>query len=73
MSNAPFGNCKTAELHLGNGVQSFGGLVVIDKRSQLICACSANIAHFTGREVEGLLGQNWSVARPRRRGTARRR
>jgi diguanylate cyclase (GGDEF)-like protein len=62
MTNAPFGNCKAAELHLGNRLQSCGGLVVIDKRSQLICACSSNIAQFTGKGVEALLGQNWSVS-----------
>jgi chemotaxis family two-component system sensor kinase Cph1 len=61
LSNAPFGDCRAAELHLLSGVQSFGGLVAIDRGTQLICACSANIQDFTGRRPEDLLGQKWSV------------
>ena len=60
MPNAPFGDCKSAELQLLNRVQSIGGLVAIDKRTQLICACSANIHAFTGRRPEELLGRSWN-------------
>jgi chemotaxis family two-component system sensor kinase Cph1 len=60
MPNAPFGDCKSAELQLLNRVQSIGGLVAIDKRTQLICACSANIHAFTGRRPEELLGRSWT-------------
>jgi light-regulated signal transduction histidine kinase (bacteriophytochrome) len=61
MSSAPFGDCKAAELHLVNSVQSFGGLIAIDRRTQLICACSANVRDFTGKRSEDLLGQKWSL------------
>jgi diguanylate cyclase (GGDEF)-like protein len=56
-SSAPFGDCKSAELHRIDQVQSFGGLIAIDKRTQRICACSANIARFTGQAPQELLGQ----------------
>src|ERR1700678_1169942 len=61
MSNAPFGDCKSAELHLLNSVQSFGGLIAIDRHTELICACSANVREFTGKRPEDLLGQKWSL------------
>jgi diguanylate cyclase (GGDEF)-like protein len=61
MSSAPFGDCKAAELHLLNSVQSFGGLIAIDRQTQLICACSANVRDFTGKRPEDLLGQKWSL------------
>jgi chemotaxis family two-component system sensor kinase Cph1 len=61
MSSAVFGDCKAAELHLLNGVQSFGALIAIDRRTQLICACSANVRDFTGKRSEELLGQKWSL------------
>ncbi len=62
VTNAPFGNCKTAELQHGNHVQSFAGLVVIDKRTQQICACSANIGEFIEKSPDDLLGQSWNIA-----------
>ncbi|MEP6605828.1 MAG: GAF domain-containing protein, partial [Nitrosospira sp.] len=61
MKNSPFGDCKTAELHLADQVQSFGALIAIDKRTQLICACSANSHSFIGSTHEEILGQNWSI------------
>ena len=61
MSSAPFADCKAAELHLLNSVQSFGGLIAVDRRTQLICACSANVQDFTGKRSEDLLGQKWSL------------
>jgi diguanylate cyclase (GGDEF)-like protein len=61
MIDAPFGNCKTADLQHGNQVQSFAGLVVIDKRTQHICACSANIKDFIDRAPAELLGQPWNT------------
>jgi len=60
--NAPFGNCKTAQLQLIDRVQCFGGLAAIDKRSQQICACSANIEEFTGKRADELLGEHWTSA-----------
>jgi diguanylate cyclase (GGDEF)-like protein len=42
-------------------VQSFGALIAIDKRSQLICACSANVGQFLGKFPGELLGRPWSV------------
>lgn len=61
MTNAPFGDCASAELHRADHIQSYGALVVIDKRSQLICACSANIHAFSGKPPADLLGASWSV------------
>lgn len=61
MKNSPFGDCKVAELHLADQVQSFGALVAIDKRTQLICACSANSYSFVGKTSEELLGQNYKT------------
>jgi len=61
MTNAPFGDCASAELHRADHIQSYGALVVIDKRSQLICACSANIHAFSGKPPPDLLGAFWSV------------
>jgi light-regulated signal transduction histidine kinase (bacteriophytochrome) len=49
MVNAPLGHCKVADLAFGDRLQAFGGLVAIDKRTQLICACSANIQDFLGQ------------------------
>jgi short chain dehydrogenase len=40
MLNAPFGTCKAADLAHVDPLQSAGGLVAIDKRTKLICACS---------------------------------
>jgi diguanylate cyclase (GGDEF)-like protein len=60
--NAALGNCKVADLAFGDRLQAFGGLVAIDKRTQLICACSANIEDFLGQRPEALLGRAWSVA-----------
>ena len=60
MTNAPFGNCKTADLQHSNHVQSFAGLVVIDKRTRQICACSANIGDFIGKLPGELLGHPWN-------------
>ena len=61
MNNAPFGNCSTSELHLADQIQSFGALIAIDKRTQLMCACSANIQLFVGKTPQELLGQKWSL------------
>lgn len=61
MKNSPFGDCKTADLHLADEVQSFGALIAIDKRTQLICACSENSYSFVGRTPEELLGKNWNI------------
>jgi diguanylate cyclase (GGDEF)-like protein len=52
-------NCRTAELQLTDRVQSFGALIVIDKRTKCICACSANAEEFAGRRPEDLLGREW--------------
>jgi diguanylate cyclase (GGDEF)-like protein len=62
MVNAPLGHCKVADLAFGDRLQAFGGLVAIDKRTQLICACSANIEEFLGQSPEELLGRPWRVA-----------
>jgi light-regulated signal transduction histidine kinase (bacteriophytochrome) len=59
MSSVSFGDCKQAELHLLGGVQSFGALIVIDRHTGLICACSANVQDFTGKRPEELLAQHW--------------
>lgn len=61
MTNAPFGNCKAADLSRGDRLQSMGSLIAIDKRTQLICACSANAAEFTGKEPVEILGRHWDV------------
>jgi diguanylate cyclase (GGDEF)-like protein len=62
MSKDPFDNCKTAELHLLDRVQAFGGLLAIDEHSGLTCACSANIQSFTGKDPAELLGRSWTLA-----------
>jgi len=61
MTNAPFGNCKSANLSRGDRLQSMGCLIAVDKRTQLICACSANAAEFTGKGPAELLGRHWEV------------
>jgi chemotaxis family two-component system sensor kinase Cph1 len=61
MTNAPFGNCKAADLSRGDRLQSMGSLLAVDKRTQLICACSANAAEFTGKGPTELLGRHWDV------------
>ncbi len=61
MNTAPFGNCKTTDLSYGDRLQSIGGLVAIDKRTQLICACSENIEEFIGACPDELLGKSWQV------------
>ncbi|MDC8445389.1 MAG: diguanylate cyclase [Nitrosomonas sp.] len=61
MKNASFGDCKQADLHFADQIQSYGALVAIDKRTQRICACSANTVSFVGSAPESLLGQNWST------------
>jgi len=42
-------------------VQSFGALIAIDRHTELICACSANVREFTGKRPEDLLGQKWNL------------
>jgi diguanylate cyclase (GGDEF)-like protein len=61
MTNAPFGDCKAADLSRGDQLQAMGSLIAFDKRTQLICACSANIAEFTGKGPAELLGRHWDV------------
>lgn len=61
MSQGPFGNCKTDQLHLIDEIQSYGAMMVIDKRSNLIVAASENIHKFTGKQLESILGQPWSL------------
>lgn len=61
MANAPFGDCKTARLHLTAYIQPSGALLAIDRRTRRICACSANILQFTGKTPDDLLGQCWTV------------
>jgi diguanylate cyclase (GGDEF)-like protein len=62
MTIAPFGNCKLDDLHLGNRIQSFGGLLAVDRRTQWIVACSQNIETFIGKSPAELLGQPQRVA-----------
>jgi diguanylate cyclase (GGDEF)-like protein len=62
MIDTPIANCKTAELHLIDRVQSFGALITIDKRTRRIGGCSANIGEFMDREPAALLGEDWSAA-----------
>jgi two-component system, chemotaxis family, sensor kinase Cph1 len=61
MSIGPFGNCKSADLHLIQEIQGYGGMIVIDKRSHLITAASDNIVQFLGQSTEELLGQPWTT------------
>lgn len=62
MNNLPLESCKTANLALGDRLQSIGALVAIDKRTQLICACSGNIEEFIGLQPSSLLGKHWQIA-----------
>lgn len=56
MINAPFGDCKTAALHLADSIQPFGAMLIVDRSGQ-ICAVSANSAEWFGQTPETLLGQ----------------
>ncbi|MDX1451469.1 MAG: diguanylate cyclase [Oleiphilaceae bacterium] len=60
MQGGPYGNCKEAELHKQLEVQSYGAMLVIDKRSHTICATSENIEKFVGKPPEAVLGKPWS-------------
>ena len=64
MINAPFGDCKTADLHLADSIQPSGCLLAIDRRTGRIAAVSANADDWLGREPRGLLGQDWRRALP---------
>ncbi len=60
MNEGPFGNCKQAQLHQIPQIQSYGGLIIIDKQSHLIVGASANIEKFIGQPKAELQGQPWS-------------
>jgi chemotaxis family two-component system sensor kinase Cph1 len=64
MANGPFGNCKTAVLHKIDKIQSYGCLLVIDKQTQLLLACSDNCKSLLNKTSEQLLGQDWREALP---------
>lgn len=64
MINAPFGDCKSAALHLADSIQPFGVLLVIEREGGRICAVSANVEAWLGLSPQGLLGAPWSAALP---------
>ncbi len=64
MINAPFGDCKSAALHLADSIQPFGVLLVIEREGGRICAVSANVEAWLGLSPQGLLGALWSAALP---------
>ncbi len=60
MNKGPFGNCKQAALHQIQQIQSYGGLIAIDKRSHIIIGVSSNIEYFIGKDPQQLQGQPWT-------------
>lgn len=56
MINAPFGDCKTTALHLADGIQPFGAMLIIDRHGR-ICAVSANCEAWLGEAPHALLGR----------------
>jgi len=53
-------DCKTAELHLIGRIQPYGVLVVLNRATGRISACSENAKIFLGRDVQDIIGQHWS-------------
>ena len=64
MINAPFGDCKTADLHLADGIQPYGVLLAIQRQTGRIAAVSANAATWLGQPPRDLLGQDWRQVLP---------
>jgi chemotaxis family two-component system sensor kinase Cph1 len=64
MINAPFGDCKNADLHLADSIQSYGALLAVHRPSGRIAAVSANAQTWLGQEPRALLGQDWRQALP---------
>ena len=64
MINAPFGDCKNADLHLADSIQPYGALLVVHRPSGRIMAVSANAQTWLGQEPRALLGKNWRQALP---------
>jgi len=58
MTHVPDDNCKWAELHLMGRIQSSGALIVIDRNTQTICACSENTLVFFGKYPKEILHKN---------------
>lgn len=59
MINAPFGDCKTADLHLADSIQSYGALLAIQHHTGRIVAASANVDKWLDRKPKALLGKDW--------------
>jgi diguanylate cyclase (GGDEF)-like protein len=53
--NRPFADCKVADLHLADAIQSFGAMVVVDEGDTVV-AVSANSEAFLGAPPQDLLG-----------------
>lgn len=53
--NRPFADCKIADLHLADAIQSFGAMVVLDGEDTVV-AVSANSEAFLGATPQDLLG-----------------
>jgi two-component system, chemotaxis family, sensor kinase Cph1 len=56
MNQPSFPDCKTAELHKINKIQSYGCMLVIDKRTNLFVACSDNVESFLEKSPDQVMG-----------------
>lgn len=52
-------NCKNAQLHLGDTIQDYGALVVIDNVTGAVIACSLNLEPVAGLDPAQVLGKPW--------------
>ncbi|MCK2125825.1 diguanylate cyclase [Thauera aromatica] len=64
MINAPFGDCKSAALHLADSIQPSGALLVIERWRGHICALSANVEAWLGMPPQALLDVPSSAVLP---------
>lgn len=58
MDNKELNFCEKEQLHLSGKVQSFGGLIGINKQTLIINHVSENIAEFCSITAEQMLGKN---------------
>lgn len=56
MNEHSFPDCKTAQLHKINEIQSYGCMLVIDKRTNFFVACSDNVEAFLEKSPDQIMG-----------------
>lgn len=59
--NAEIDDCKTAILHLIGHIQSYGVMLVIDRQTGKVTACSQNTLELLGSDTGEVLGTHWSA------------